>query len=100
MSQKDVAGYEAVFPGHTAAARAVLANHADCCLAPMAIARMLGLDFIPLATEHYDFVTRTEFAETRGVEMLFDLVTRSATRRMFADVCGYETAEAGKLLEG
>jgi molybdate-binding protein/DNA-binding XRE family transcriptional regulator len=99
ISQKDVAGYQAIFPSHIAAARAVLAKQADCCLAPIATARTLGLDFIPLATEHYDFVTRSDFAETKEVETLFDIVTRGATRRMFADVCGYETGEAGKLVD-
>ncbi len=100
MAEKDVAGYKTVFSGHIAAARAVLAKQADCCLAPIATARMLGLDFIPLASEHYDFVTRREFERTREVQTLFDTVARGATRRMFADVCGYETSEAGKLVDG
>jgi putative molybdopterin biosynthesis protein len=100
ISQKDVAGYQAIFPSHIAAAHAVLAKQADCCLAPVATARTLGLDFIPLASEHYDFVTRREFAETKEVETFFDIVTRGATRRMFTDVCGYETGEAGKLVDG
>lgn len=98
IAHERVKGYESIAMGHLPAAQAVSDGKADCCIATRSAARAFGLDFIPLATERYDFVVPRKFAKLAGVEALFDLLNRSAVRRKLAMLAGYDTSHTGEVL--
>src|SRR5262249_46447665 len=53
LSKRNIRGYDRIVAGHLAAAYAVFAKDADCCLATQSAAQAYGLDFIPLHRERY-----------------------------------------------
>jgi molybdate-binding protein len=93
-----VKGYERVAYGHLAAAYAVLANEADCCLATRSAARTFGLDFAPLQSERYDFVMRRKTMETPMAQSFLDVLQRASLRRRLEVLAGYDTAQTGAQL--
>ncbi|MGJ5819900.1 substrate-binding domain-containing protein [Paludibaculum fermentans] len=92
-----VTGYDRVACGHLAAAYAVLAGEADCCLATRSAAQAFGLDFVPLRSERYDFVMRRQTLEMPAVQSLLDVLQRAALRRKLETLAGYDTAQTGSV---
>lgn len=93
-----VAGFDSVAFGHLAAAQAVAAGLADCCLATASAARAFGLDFTPLRRERFDFVLKREDAELAVVREFLGVLQRGRLRRMLEGVAGYDTAQTGAVL--
>jgi len=93
-----VRGYNRVAHGHLEAALAVLSGSADCCLAPRAAARSLGLDFIPIAVQRFDLALKRSSLDQPAVQALLDVLNRSVLRRKLQLLAGYDTTQTGKLL--
>jgi molybdate-binding protein/DNA-binding XRE family transcriptional regulator len=97
FSAKGVNGYGAVAYGHLAAAHAVLAGQADCCIATRSAAQTFGLDFIALRSEQYDFVLHRETLRLAAVQAMFDALQRAALRRKLETLAGYDTSQTGVI---
>jgi molybdate-binding protein/DNA-binding XRE family transcriptional regulator len=94
-----IAGYgEPPAAGHLAAAWRVYSGLADCCIATRSAARAFGLDFVPLESNRYDLVLRTESLLFGAVGRLFETLAESAVRRELEMLCGYDTRETGRRL--
>jgi putative molybdopterin biosynthesis protein len=91
-----VGGYDRIAHGHLAAAWRVRLGSADCCIATRAVARVLGLDFIPLITERYDLVIRKRHLGLPAMQALLDTLSRTAFRRELEGLGGYDTGCAGE----
>jgi putative molybdopterin biosynthesis protein len=92
--------YQTVVASHAEVALAINSGLADAgpCIEP--VARALGLDFIPIATERFDLVLRTEYAERPAVQALFGTLASLPFRRQlnqsfYCDVS--RTAEEQRL---
>jgi molybdate-binding protein/DNA-binding XRE family transcriptional regulator len=99
LSAEDIQGYDRIVAGHLAAAYAVFAEDADCCLATQSAARAYGLDFIPLHRERYDFVLRRETFELPQVQVFLDVLQRAALRRKLETLAGYDTTKTGAVID-
>ena len=97
VDEARVRGYGTTTSGHLTAALAVLTGQADCCIATRSAAVSLGLDFVALAEERYDFVTLREFAREPPVKALFDALNRSKLRNQLARIAVYDTSETGSV---
>jgi putative molybdopterin biosynthesis protein len=95
---KEVNGYDTIAQGHLAAAYAVAAGNADCCIAPRSAARCFGLDFVPLAVERFDLSFTQASLESTAARALLDLLQRSHFRRKLESIAGYDTAHTGEVL--
>jgi len=93
-----VRGYQNLANGHLDAAWQVRSGAADCCIAPSAVARSLGLSFVPLVTERYDLALRRRDLETPGIRVLMETLNRSTFRRELESFGGYDARDAGKRL--
>lgn len=93
-----VSGYENIAHGHLAAAYAVHAGSAECCVATQSAARMFGLDFIPLEHERYDFVLRRSLLELPFVHRFLEVLQRAALRRKIELLAGYDCAHTGEVV--
>ena len=93
-----VLGYEQIAVGHIPAAWHVYSGQADCCLATHAAARTFGLGFIPLTTERYDFVLKDRSFELRPIQVLLDVINRSAFQRELEALGNYDMSQAGRVL--
>ncbi len=91
-------GYKSMAQGHLAAAYAVAAGTADCCIAPRSAARCFGLDFIPLVVERFDLSFTRPSLELPATKALLDLLNRSVLRRKLQAIAGYDTAHTGQIL--
>lgn len=98
IAHNQVAGYDQAVHAHVSAARHVAEGNADCCIAPHAVASALGLGFLPLLTERYDFVTRRELLASAAVQTFFNVLNKSAVRRSLSALGGYDTSGTGKAI--
>ena len=98
IKSEAVKGYNSIAEGHLAAAYAVAAGSADCCIAPRSAARCFGLDFVPLAVERFDLSFAHAALELPAAKALLDLLNRSDLRRRLQSIAGYDTAHTGEVL--
>jgi molybdate-binding protein/DNA-binding XRE family transcriptional regulator len=91
-------GYESIAASHLQAARSVQAGAADCCIAVSSVARVMGLDFIPLASERYDLVVRRRHLHLPQVQALFNTLALASYRKELEHLGGYDTSVAGSRL--
>jgi putative molybdopterin biosynthesis protein len=97
VSPRSVRGYDdSPAAGHLPAAWRVYTGLADCCVATRSAARAFGLDFVPLASERYDLVIRTEHLATAAVDRLLDTLAQASFRRELEALCAYDTRDTGK----
>jgi molybdate-binding protein/DNA-binding XRE family transcriptional regulator len=97
VSSRRVLGYDAVARGHIPAALAVSNSEADCCIATRSAARYFGLEFVPLASERYDFVVLKRYWDMPVIQAFFEELSRSQFRRKLEAITGYDTTRAGEL---
>jgi molybdate-binding protein len=93
-----ITGYDDIAAGHLAAAYAIFANNADCCIATQSAARAYRLDFIPLHLERYDFVLPKETLELPQIQAFLDVLQRATLRRKLETLAGYDTSRTGTIL--
>lgn len=98
IASDQVNGYDRIATGHLPAAQAVSQGEADVCIATRSAARAFGLRFIPVATERYDLVIRRAYAKLPAMQMLLDVLNRSALRRKLELLAGYDTSHTGEVL--
>jgi molybdate-binding protein/DNA-binding XRE family transcriptional regulator len=84
--------------GHGEVARLVALGVADVGLAIAAVARPLGLDFIPLTEERFDLVLPKELAEDGRVTRLLETLASRMFRREMESLGGHVVRDAGKLI--
>jgi molybdate-binding protein/DNA-binding XRE family transcriptional regulator len=95
ISPRSIPGYSRIATGHLAAAYAVVAGDADCCIATRSAAHAFGLGFVPLRSERYDFVFRRATLESPAVQIFMDVLQRASLRRKLETLAGYDTSKTG-----
>ena len=93
-----VSGYGREVLSHLAVAEAVASGGADVGPGILAVARALGLDFIPLQEERYDLVIPMEFLRTAPVQALLDIVASRHFRAELEALGGYDGSRAGTVV--
>ncbi|MBV9081461.1 MAG: helix-turn-helix domain-containing protein [Acidobacteriaceae bacterium] len=98
ISPQQVRGYNAIAPGHMAAAYAVAVGNADCCIAPRSAARCFGLDFVPLSVERFDLSFTRASLELAAGKALLEALNHLGLRKSLQCIAGYDTAHTGEAL--
>ncbi len=98
IQSRQIKGYKSIAQGHLAAAYAVAAGAADCCIAPRSASRCFGLDFVPLAVERFDLSFTRASLESPAAQAVLDLLNRSSLRNKLQSIAGYDTAHTGDVL--
>lgn len=98
LAPSRIQGYHVEAYGHLAAAYAVAAAKADCCIATRSAARAFGLDFIPLKSERYDLVMRRRTLQLLAVQSFLDVLQRTVLRRQLEVFAGYDTMQTGTVV--
>ncbi len=94
----EIAGYSKIAYTHMDVALEVFKGSADAGIAIQAAAKILGLDFVPLATERFDLVIPTEFYSTRAIRAFCEALNSDELKSGIARMGGYETYETGKVV--
>jgi putative molybdopterin biosynthesis protein len=83
---------------HTAVAQAVLSGHADVGLGIEVAAVSKGLDFLPLATEHYFLVTTKAALAREEIQMLLQVLQSPPWQAEMTLIPGYLPYKCGQVL--
>jgi putative molybdopterin biosynthesis protein len=93
-----ISGYERIAYTHMEVALEVFGGSADVGVGIMAAARMLGLDFIPLAKERFDLAIPSETIKTGAVKALRDVLNSDDFKSNIIQMGGYETRDTGRII--
>ena len=89
ISKEEVDGYETEAATHMAVAAQVAGGEADCGMGVYSAAHAMGLDFIPVGEEEYDFVMHQESLEMPEVKCFLRLLGSEAFRNKLDELGGY-----------
>jgi putative molybdopterin biosynthesis protein len=93
-----ISGYDRIAYTHMEVALEVFGGAADAGIGIMAAARMLDLDFIPLAKERFDLVIPVEYFKTGVVKALRTVLDSEEFGSRIFQMGGYETRDTGRIV--
>ena len=97
ISPSEVDGYDAEAATHMAVAAQVASGDADCGMGVYSAAHAMGLDFIPVGEEEYDFAMRPETLEMPEMNSFLRLLTGKEFKEELERLGGYTTEHTGEI---
>jgi putative molybdopterin biosynthesis protein len=98
IDPSDITGYNKTANTHMEVALSVFSGSSDVGMGIHASAKMLGLDFIPLATERFDLIIPNETFMTEPVEALREVLGSTEFKSTVARMVGYDTCDTGNVM--
>lgn len=92
-------GYEREEVTHIGVAAVIAAEDADLGLGIYSAAKMMGLDFIPLGNEEYDFALPQDYLDLDMIKEFINILKSSEFKHMLDDMGGYDYKNIGKIIE-
>lgn len=92
-------GYDLEYNTHMDIAQAVKSGNADVGLGIASAAYALGLDFVELADEEYDFLVYTDSLKEAEIEKFIEILRSEEFKKRVAEIPGYKTDRAGEVVE-
>lgn len=99
IPKEAVRGYDAEAATHMAVAAQVAGGEADCGMGVYSAAHAMGLDFIPVGEEEYDFVMRKDSLEMPEVKCFLKLLGSEAFRKKLDELGGYALEDLVRIVE-
>ena len=93
-----IEGYEREFRSHLDVGLEVLSGRSDAALAIRPVATLLGLDFISLRWERYDFLISKDRFFEQGVQLFLGLLHEPSFRELAQGLEGYDLGLCGKMV--
>lgn len=97
IAPEEVHGYHHEVDTHMAVAMEVLMGKATCGMGIYAMAKTLGLGFIPVGEERYDLAVLGENARLPQVEALLMVLRSDKFQESLRELGGYDLRDAGKI---
>ncbi|GGO83671.1 formate dehydrogenase [Marinobacterium nitratireducens] len=97
VSSRRIRGYELEEFTHSAVAAYIAAGMADVGFGVEAAAHQFGLDFVPLATEHYLMVCHRQVLNDPKVQRLIETIEGEAFRQAVSQLPGYSPSRCGEV---
>jgi molybdate-binding protein/DNA-binding XRE family transcriptional regulator len=98
IAAKQVRGYSREAASHLIVAETIASGMADVGPGILAVARALGLDFIPLQEERYDLVIPMEFLNASAVQALLEVAVSGPFQEELEALGGYDGSRAGTVV--
>ncbi len=86
----EIQGYKNELTTHTGVALSVVSGNSQVGMGIQSVAKLMGLDFIPLALEEYDFIIPKRYLEEPRVKHFIETVKSDAFREKLEAMGGYE----------
>ena len=96
LKPSQLPGYDSLAAGHLQVAAAIVGGLADAGVSSEPAALAYGLDFIPLAEEHFDLLLPAKHAASREVQGLLKVLTSPWLLAQLASLPGYDAARCGE----
>lgn len=93
-----ITGYGREMTTHMAVASAVQSGTADVGLGIQSAAEILGLDFIPVGIEEYDFLVPEQYLDTLPVQRFIETLKQEAFQNRVRALGGYELDSPGTVI--
>lgn len=97
LSPDDINGYEKEFTTHLSVADAVKNGVADMGLGVLSAAKILGLDFIPVGNESYDFLLYREMLSDIRIQRFIQVLKSPEFREKADSLGGYGFENIGEV---
>jgi putative molybdopterin biosynthesis protein len=94
-----IQGYDRVVSTHMAVAAAVASGAADAGLGVLSAAAALGLDFVPIGWERFDFVLPSALQDSPLLQPLVATLKSPAFQEQVLSLGGYQVHRMGEKLE-
>jgi putative molybdopterin biosynthesis protein len=91
-------GYEREMTTHMAVAAAVSSGSADVGVGVLSAAKAMGLDFIPIGEEDYDFAIRSKYLELDMFKQFIDIIKSEDFKDILLELGGYGTEGIGEII--
>lgn len=91
-------GYESEVRTHFEIGLSILAGKADAGIASVAVARLLGLPFVPLARESFDMVLSKKTFFDKGIQTFIETLTSHKFKTAVQPLGDYDFSDSGKIL--
>ncbi len=98
ISPSEIDGYDAEAATHMAVAAQVASGEADCGMGVYSAAHAMGLDFIPVGDEEYDFAMRPETYESPEMKCFLRLLGSDEFRSKLDELGGYSFEGSGTVI--
>lgn len=98
ISPDKINGYEREEFTHLSVAAAVANGDVDCGLGVYSAAKMMGLDFIPVCNEEYDFAVPKDYLEMKEIKTLIDVMKSNEFLNELDILGGYDYSDIGKII--
>ncbi|MBX4266825.1 molybdopterin biosynthesis protein [Clostridium estertheticum] len=98
IQPESISGYEREEFTHIAVAAVVAAGDADCGLGVYSAAKLLGLDFIALGNEEYDFAVPKKFLDIEMIREFIKVIKSDEFKTELDILCGYDYTEIGEII--
>jgi putative molybdopterin biosynthesis protein len=98
LTPKDISGYEREATTHLAVATAVASGSADAGLGVLSAARALGLDFIEVGGEEYDFAIPQRFLDLEHIQAFIATLRSDELHRRLEELGGYGLERCGEVI--
>ena len=96
LEPSQLPGYDSLAAGHLQVAAAIVGGLADAGVSSEPAALAYGLDFVPLAEEHFDLLLPAKHAASREVQGLLKVLTSPWLLAQLASLPGYDAARCGE----
>ncbi len=97
ISPRSICGYDKEAATHMAVAALVASEEADAGMGIRSAAEALGLDFIEVGVEDYDFAIRTQDLQLPQVEAFLEILRSAEFQEKLKEIGGYGTAHTGEI---
>lgn len=95
ISPEEINGYDREATTHMALAALVQSDSADAGLGILSAARAMGLDFVEIGVEDYDFAVPQKYLELPLVKAFIDILKSDAWKNRLLELGGYSCEQSG-----
>lgn len=91
-------GYKNELQRHLDVGLEVLSNRADAGPGIRAVSELLGLDFLPLRWERFDFIIIKDRFFDQGIQLFLGLLHNQVVKDSVRDLAGYDLSRSGEMV--
>jgi len=93
-----IKGYEREVYTHFEVGLSILSKEADVGIATIAVAKLLGLPFIPIAKESFDMILEKNTFFHKGIQAFIETLNSKEFRQRVEPIGAYDFKDSGKIL--
>lgn len=93
-----ITGYENEVYTHFEIGLSILSGKADAGISSVAISKLMGIPFVPLARESFDMVVGKDTFFEKGIQTFIDTLQSKKFRKTVEPLGDYDFADSGKIL--